>query len=227
MIYGFASPLPHSTLPPSTPRLSTTNLLLPRIFYIKHTNLWHTLPARSRLRTLKSSRSNDSGSAKVFNEFHVATDGHEATTLIDTGADYSVLSEMLFHRLRDMTTWWDGTPIRNAGGRLITPIGRCSARLEMHGETSPVKFIVLQDRSRNISWKWSSFVDPSAVISLGKNKSTRRRLQRRDRGTMQSRKQLKYLDLKRLHHPSLTSSLIYCHSRNKNSLSYSTSYTTG
>ncbi|KAM7309558.1 retropepsin-like aspartic protease [Ixodes scapularis] len=105
--------------------------------------------------------------ATVSNNLNVVIDGHDASALVDTGADYSVLSGRLSRRLRKVTTPWDGPQIRTAGGHLITPVGRCTARVEIHGETCPVKFVVLQDCSRDVILGMDFLCEYGAVIDLG------------------------------------------------------------
>ncbi|KAM7303115.1 uncharacterized protein ISCGN_018623 [Ixodes scapularis] len=113
--------------------------------------------------------------AAVSNNLNVVIDGHEASALVDTGADYSVLSGRLSRRLRKVTTPWDGPQIRTAGGHLITPVGRCTARVEIHGETCPVKFVVLQDCSRDVILGMDFLCEYGAVIDLGANQLTLRK----------------------------------------------------
>ncbi|KAM7313892.1 uncharacterized protein ISCGN_003679 [Ixodes scapularis] len=113
--------------------------------------------------------------ASVSNNLNVVIDGHDASALVDTGADYSVLSGRLSRRLRKVTTPWDGPQIRTAGGHLITPVGRCTARVEIHGETCPVKFVVLQDCSRDVILGMDFLCEYGAVIDLGANRLTLRK----------------------------------------------------
>ena len=109
------------------------------------------------------------------NNLSVAIDGHDVSALVDTGADYSVLSGKLSRRLRKVTTTWDGPQIRTAGGHLITPVGRCTARVEIHGETCPVKFVVLQNCARDVILGMDFLCEYGAVIDLGANRLTLRK----------------------------------------------------
>ncbi|KAM7313436.1 hypothetical protein ISCGN_003301 [Ixodes scapularis] len=113
--------------------------------------------------------------ASVSNNLNVVIDGLDASALVDTGADYSVLSGRLFRRLRKVMTPWDGLQIRTAGGHLITPVGRCTARVEIHGETCPVKFVVLQDCSRDVILGMDFLCKYGAVIDLVANQLTLRK----------------------------------------------------
>ncbi|KAM7303297.1 uncharacterized protein ISCGN_013261 [Ixodes scapularis] len=112
------------------------------------------------------------GPATVPNNLNVVIDGHDASALVDTGADYSVLSGRLSRCLRKVTTPWDGPQIRTAGGHLIAPVGRCTARVEIPGETCPVKFAVLQDCSSDVILGMDFLCEYDAVIYLGANRLT-------------------------------------------------------
>lgn len=99
-------------------------------------------------------------------EFNI--DGHNATAHIDTGADF-VLSGKLSRRLRKGMTPWDGLKIQTSGRHLITPVGRCTARLVIHEETCPVtvKFVVLNDCSKGVILGMDSLCEYGAFIDLG------------------------------------------------------------
>ncbi|KAM7312715.1 uncharacterized protein ISCGN_009620 [Ixodes scapularis] len=112
--------------------------------------------------------------ATVSNNLNVVIDGIDASALVDTGADYSVLSGRLSRRLRKVTTPWNGPQIRTAGGHLITPVGRCTARVKIHGETCPVKFVILQDCARDVILGMDFLCEYGAVIDLGENRLTLR-----------------------------------------------------
>lgn len=89
-------------------------------------------------------------SAKVPNSLNVSIDGHDTSALVDNGADYSVLSGRLSHSLQKVTTPWDGEQKRAAGRHQVLPTGIFTTGFEIHGETCPVKFVVLQDCARDI-----------------------------------------------------------------------------
>ncbi|KAM7303820.1 uncharacterized protein ISCGN_013745 [Ixodes scapularis] len=133
-----------------------------------------SLQERRSAPTLDATHHNDAP-ATVSNNLNVVIDGHDASALVDTGADYSVLSGRLSRRLRKVMTPWDGPQIRTAGGHLITPVGRCTARVEIHGETCPVKFVVLQDCSRDVILGMDFLCEYGAIIDLAENKLTLRK----------------------------------------------------
>ncbi|KAM7313460.1 uncharacterized protein ISCGN_003324 [Ixodes scapularis] len=117
-----------------------------------------------------ATRDRNDAPATVKNNQNNVIDGHDASALVDTGAEYSVLSGRLSQRLRKVTTPWDGPQLRTAGGHLITPVGRCTACVEIHGETCPVKFVVLRDCARDVILGMDFFCEYSAVIDLETNK---------------------------------------------------------
>ncbi|XP_077507542.1 uncharacterized protein LOC144118490 [Amblyomma americanum] len=65
----------------------------------------------------------------------VTIDGTEITALLDTGADYSVMSRAFDGDLKKVLTPWTGTHMRTAGGHIISPVGKCTARVGIHGFT--------------------------------------------------------------------------------------------
>lgn len=85
------------------------------------------------------------------------------------------MSERFSRRLRKVTTEWKGSDIRTAGGHLVTPIGMCTARIEIRGETCAVKFVVLPNCSRDIILGMDFLCEYAAVIDLGSNSLTLRR----------------------------------------------------
>lgn len=116
----------------------------------------------------------DDRRATVYNNLDVVIDGYDVTALVDTGADYSVMSGELCRRLRKVTTQWDGPDIRTAGGHLVRPIGRCTARIEINGLRCPVTFVVLSKCSRDIILGMDFLSDCSAVIDFTDRRLTLR-----------------------------------------------------
>lgn len=96
----------------------------------------------------------------------VAINGRQVIALIDTGADYSVMSKPFLVQLRKIRTVWDGPQICTAGGHLVTPTGRCTVRVTLHGSAYPVNFVILQQRSRNMILGTDFLGKRSAVIDL-------------------------------------------------------------
>lgn len=97
-------------------------------------------------------------------------DGRETTALADTGADHSVISQTLAATLKKVLTPWSGLQIRTAGGHLITPVGRCTARIKIHGFTYVNAFIVLPECSRDLILGMDFLLTNGAIIDLEKSK---------------------------------------------------------
>lgn len=71
-------------------------------------------------------------------------DRRQVTTLIDTGADYSVMIGPFLAQLKKVRTKCNSRRIRTAGGHLVTPTGKCTARVTLRGHAYPVNFVVRQ-----------------------------------------------------------------------------------
>lgn len=88
---------------------------------------------------------------------------------MDTGADYSVISAELVAELRKVITPWEhGLNLRSAGGHLLTPIGRCTARLQIPESTFVASFIMLRECSRKVILGMDFLREHGAVIDLRK-----------------------------------------------------------
>lgn len=96
----------------------------------------------------------------------VLIDGHSVTALVDTGADYSVISGSFAAKLKKVRTAWKGPEIRTAGGHLVTPAGICTARVTINGRIYPTDFVVLQRCSRDVILGMDFLCLHGAVINL-------------------------------------------------------------
>lgn len=92
--------------------------------------------------------------------------------MADTGADHSVISKALATSLKKVITPWTGLQIRTAGGHLITPAGRCTARVEIRGFTYVGTFVVLSECSRDLILGMDFLNSNGAVIDLVKGTVT-------------------------------------------------------
>lgn len=122
-------------------------------------------------RALPTRRSRDptprrTKNAKTTADLEVSIDGHNVTALVDTGADYSVLSGQLAARMKKVSTTWTGPQVRTAGGHLITPSGRCTARVKIQGHTYLATFVILDQCSRDVILGMDFLTDNEAVINL-------------------------------------------------------------
>lgn len=93
-------------------------------------------------------------------------DGTDVTALVDTGADYSVMSGPFAATLKKVTTPWTGPQIRTAGGHLITPTGTCTSRVTVQEETYLATFVVLVQCSRDVILGMDFLAENGAVIDL-------------------------------------------------------------
>ncbi|XP_037515543.1 uncharacterized protein LOC119391974 [Rhipicephalus sanguineus] len=96
----------------------------------------------------------------------VSIDGHTVTALIDTGADYSVISGSLAAKLKKVKTTWDGPQIRTAGGHILTPSGQCTSRVTFDGHTYLMTFLLLPQCSRDVILGMDFLTQNRAVIDL-------------------------------------------------------------
>lgn len=99
-------------------------------------------------------------------DLQVSIDGHDVTALVDTGADYSVISRRLATQLKKVTTEWNGPLIRTAGGHLVSPSGRCTSRVSIRGHTYLTTFVILEQCSRNLILGMDFLTDYGAIIDL-------------------------------------------------------------
>lgn len=65
--------------------------------------------------------------------------------LVDTCADFSIMRQELADHLRKVKTPWAGPHIKSAGGQLMTPTSKCTARLRIRDFSFVVTFVLLSD----------------------------------------------------------------------------------
>lgn len=102
----------------------------------------------------------------VASDLRVFIDCNEVTALVDTGADYSVMSRELARRLGKVLTPWRGPQVRTAGGHLIDPVGSCTCRIGIHGFPYVASFIVMSECSRDLIIGMGFLQANGAVINL-------------------------------------------------------------
>lgn len=106
------------------------------------------------------------GNGNVASDLSVIIDGYETNALVDTGADYSVMSRGLARTLKKVLTPWIGPQVRTAGGHLIDPAGMCTSRVGIRGFTYVASFIVLSECSRDVIIGMDFLQANGAVINL-------------------------------------------------------------
>lgn len=96
----------------------------------------------------------------------VLIDGHTVNALVDTGADYSIMSGRLTRGLKKVTTPWWGPKIRTAGGHIVTPLGVCTARVSIRESTFVANFLIMPECSRDLILGMDFLREHAAVINL-------------------------------------------------------------
>lgn len=96
----------------------------------------------------------------------VLVDGQPATALVDTGADFSIISQALAVRLKKVQTPWTGLHIRTAGGQLLMPTGRCTARIDIGGSSFVATFVVLPACCKDLIIGMDFLREYGAVINI-------------------------------------------------------------
>lgn len=102
----------------------------------------------------------------VSAELPLFVDGHEVTALVDTGADFSIISQRLAARLRKVKTPWTGPPLRSAGGHLMEPVGKCTARIRIDASDFVTSFIILPQCCKDLILGMDFLGEHKAVIDL-------------------------------------------------------------
>lgn len=93
-------------------------------------------------------------------------DDCEVTALTDTGADHSVISSNLEQELKKVLTQWRGPHVRTSGGQVISPIGRCTARVGLHSYTYVGEFIVPAECLRDVILRANVLRAKEAVVDV-------------------------------------------------------------
>ncbi|UYV64788.1 K02A2.6-like [Cordylochernes scorpioides] len=93
--------------------------------------------------------------------------GLETTILIDSGADYSVVSEKFRRLLRTPFFVESGPVVKVANGKLVKTLGKCSLKVLINDLTTTFEFIVIPDCSHDIILGWDFFKATRAVIDCG------------------------------------------------------------
>ncbi|XP_077513366.1 uncharacterized protein LOC144124516 [Amblyomma americanum] len=103
---------------------------------------------------------------RISLDIPVLVDTKEVSALVDTGADYSILSGRLATTLKKVTTPWEGPDIRTAGGHVVAPLGMCAARVTVRGCTFVATFLVLRECSRDVILGIDFLREHGAIIDL-------------------------------------------------------------
>lgn len=120
----------------------------------------------------------DDASAKVHNILNVVIDGQDASALLDSSADYSVLSCRHSRHLRKVMMLSGAQESQIVGGHLITPVGMCTASVDIHGAMCPVEFVILRECARDVILGVKFLCEYGAVLYFGENRLPLRTLAR-------------------------------------------------
>lgn len=102
----------------------------------------------------------------VTADLTVTIDGLEVTALVDTGADFSIISERLAGELKKVRTEWTGPYIRNAGGQVMTPSGKCTARLTIGNRAFVASFVILPECCKPLILGMDFLREYGAVVNI-------------------------------------------------------------
>lgn len=91
---------------------------------------------------------------------------HPVTALVDTEAEYLVMSAASVTKLRKVLTTWDGPQLIIAGAHLMSLISRCTARLEICASAFVASFLVLPNRCQPVILGVDFLQEYGAVIYL-------------------------------------------------------------
>lgn len=94
--------------------------------------------------------------------------GHCVKALVDSGADYSVISEELRRQLNAPMFSEDGPILKTASGKPIAASGRCVLKVDLNGTSGPFEFLVFPECSHRMILGWDFFRATNAVIDCGK-----------------------------------------------------------
>ncbi|UYV61868.1 K02A2.6-like [Cordylochernes scorpioides] len=103
------------------------------------------------------------------NSVKITIKGTEMLALVDSGADYSVISED-FHRLIKVPMLSSRGPIiRVANSKCVRALGRCILRINVNELIQPFEFIALSECSYNVILGWDFLKLTRAKINCAEN----------------------------------------------------------
>lgn len=130
----------------------------------------------------------------VTADLAVTIDGHEVTALVDTGADFSIMSEPLADKLKKVRTKWTGPYIRNAGGQIMTPTGKCTARLTIGNAAFVATFVILPECCKSLILGMDFLREYGAVVNIRDGVVTFSPANDTANGTERQRRTLRIID---------------------------------
>ncbi|UYV80120.1 K02A2.6-like [Cordylochernes scorpioides] len=104
------------------------------------------------------------------NWISVNIQGRNVQALVDSGADYSVISEAFRRSIKAPVFKENGPLLRAADKKPIVTLGKCSLEVQIKGLDIIFYFVVAAECSHDVILGWDFFRATDAIIDCGKNK---------------------------------------------------------
>ncbi|GBM71939.1 Retrovirus-related Pol polyprotein from transposon 297 [Araneus ventricosus] len=102
------------------------------------------------------------------NTTHITVNRQCVKALVDSGADYSVISERLRRQLNAPMFTETGPTLKTACGKPVAASGRCVLKVNLNGTVKPFEFLLFPQCSHQMILGWDFFRATDAVIDCGK-----------------------------------------------------------
>ncbi|UYV77965.1 K02A2.6-like [Cordylochernes scorpioides] len=99
----------------------------------------------------------------------VEINGRKIKALVDSGADFSVISDKFRRELKTPLFKEPGPILKAANKNLMETIGKCVLNIEVNGLNISFEFVVMVECSHDIIFGWDFFEATEAVIDCGRN----------------------------------------------------------
>ncbi|UYV66796.1 hypothetical protein LAZ67_4002874, partial [Cordylochernes scorpioides] len=99
----------------------------------------------------------------------VEINGRKIKALVDSGADFSVISDKFRRELKTPLFKEPGPILKAANKNLIETLGKCVLNIEVNGLNISFEFVVMVECSHDIIFGWDFFKTTEAVIDCGRN----------------------------------------------------------
>ncbi|UYV77154.1 hypothetical protein LAZ67_14003459 [Cordylochernes scorpioides] len=99
----------------------------------------------------------------------VEINGRKIKALVDSGADFSVISDKFRRELKTPLSKEPGPILKAANKNLIETLGKCVLNIEVNGLNISFEFVVMVECSHDIIFGWDFFKATEAVIDCGRN----------------------------------------------------------
>ncbi|UYV66538.1 hypothetical protein LAZ67_4002004, partial [Cordylochernes scorpioides] len=104
------------------------------------------------------------------NWINVNIQGRNVQALVDSGADYSVVSEAFRRSIKATVFKENGPLLRAADKKPIVTLGKCSLEVQIKGLDIIFDFVVAAECSHDVILGWDFFKATDAIIDCGENK---------------------------------------------------------